>query len=72
MLTLQSRVGLNDLTTFGALKLATRAWGTLRAVAQGATHPRAVAPIRRAAVRGSESKVDQNMPRIMLRGAERC
>jgi hypothetical protein len=73
VLPLQSHVSLSDLTTIGALKagsLAALARDTLRAVAQGAARTRAVVPIRSAAM--PASKVDQGLPRIMLRGAERC
>ncbi|MBO0866779.1 MAG: hypothetical protein J2P16_17095 [Mycobacterium sp.] len=73
MLPLQSHVSLIDLTTIGALKtgsLAARARDTLRAVAQGAAHTRAMTHIRSAAA--PASTVDQTMPRIMVRGIERC
>ncbi|MBS4728986.1 hypothetical protein MSM1_11805 [Mycobacterium sp. SM1] len=48
MLTLQNRLGISALATIGSRKagsLTTRAWGTLRAVAQGAAPTRAVASL---------------------------
>lgn len=73
----QNNDSLSSLTTIRSLKA--RARDALRAVVQGAASTWTVTPpvlggvfARMAPTRGPGPKLDQNVPRIIARGDERC
>ena len=76
MLTTLNHINLGNLTNIRSLDagfLKARAWGTLRAVVQGVTPTKTLAPVAAVAPArvDAQALVAPEFPR-MLRGAERC